>query len=221
VRVGAEQRSKLSDEAVGGRRRAAQQGHQVPVPVHVVAGREARRGDAGPVREVAGKGRKKGWRLPRKRREGVPVELGAPEADEVGPVAVGGGAQDRRPVGQLLVDRVPVHLVQAGTVAPHGDHALVPLRKRVGDGVGEACAKVVAALLRTVHLQDGKRTVFNRPPRVLVEGLGHLPILRVVLPHEPLVLPLPLGAVAEEQDDGLVAGRADGRGALGETNAKV
>jgi hypothetical protein len=45
---------------------------------------------------------------------------------------------------------------------------------------------------------------------VPIERLGDLPILRVVLPHEPLVLPLPLGAVAEEQNGRLVAGRADG-----------
>jgi hypothetical protein len=39
--------------------------------------------------------------------------------------------------------------------------------------------------------------------RVAIQDLRHIPIFGVVLPHEPLVAPLALGAVAEEQDGGM------------------
>jgi len=101
--------------------------------------------------------------------------------------------------------------MQARTVASHRDDALVALRKGIGNGVGEARAKIIAALLGAVDLQDRKGARLNRFPRVLIEGFGDLPVLRIVLPHKPLVLPLPLRAVAKEENGGIGPGRLDGK----------
>jgi len=51
----------------------------------------------------------------------------------------------------------------------------------------------------------------NGLPGVLVEGLGDPAVLPVVPPYELLVPPLPLRAVAEEEDGGMVAERVDGQ----------
>jgi hypothetical protein len=159
---------------------------------------------------MAGKGREQARGFPRERREGGLVELRAMQPNQVGPIPLRRRAED----GGILIEPgrhgLPVHLVQAGAVAPHGNGALVPLREGIGDGVGEARPKVVAPLLCAVDFKDGQVAPLHGPPRVLVERLGDLLRLRVVPWHEPLIPPLPFRAVAEEQNGGLVAGRVDG-----------
>lgn len=100
--------------------------------------------------------------------------------------------------------------MQARTVAPDGDHTLVARRKGIGQGVGEAHPEGVTALLSPVDLEDGKAAVLDSLLCVLVEGLGDPPRFRVVLPHEPLVLPLALGAVAEDENSGTAIRDSDG-----------
>lgn len=83
------------------------------------------------------------------------------------------------------------------------------MRKRVGKRIGKPRPERVSPLPVVICLDDGKPAVGRGSARVLVQGLGYPSIFGVVLPHEPLVLPLPLGAVAEEQDGGIVNGGTD------------
>lgn len=106
--------------------------------------------------------------------------------------------------------------MQARTVAPHGNHVLVSLRKRIRQGICEPRPKIGPSLLGLIEFKDGKGAFLNGPTRMLVEGLGHLPMFRVVPPHELLVLPLALRAVAEEENGGIVLVRLDGRWTAGE-----
>ena len=181
------------------------------MPVYVVAARKEGGGGAGLRCEVLDEGREEGRGLPGERRKGLLIELRAAEADEVGALLVGSRAEDRWAVRQRVVNVRPVHFVEGGAVAAHGNHALVALREGVGHGIGEARPEVMSLLLRAVDFEDGKAAVVDRRSGVLVEDLGDLPRLCDVLPHEPLVQPLPLGAVAEEEEGSLVAVRTDGR----------
>jgi len=210
MRIGAEDGSQAGDKVAWGRRREAEKGQKILMAVYVVPARKERGGGTGLCCKVPGEGREEGRGLPGECREGLLVELRAAEANEVGALSVEGGAEDRRPVRQRVVDGRPIHLVQVGTVAPDGNNALVSLREGVSHGVGEARPEVVPPLLRPVDFQDREAAVGNGLAGVLIEGLGHLPILCIVLSHEPLVLPLLLGAVAEEQDGGMVAVGTDG-----------
>lgn len=100
--------------------------------------------------------------------------------------------------------------MQARAVAPHGDDVLVPLRKCIGEGICKPLPKRVPLLLGIGHLEDRQPTLSRSLQCVPVERLGDLPIFRIVLPDEPLVLPLALGAVAEEQNGGVGIGPGDG-----------
>ena len=191
----------------------AEEGKELPVPVYVRSGREQDGRRACLCCQVLREGRQESGGLPRQCFEGVARKVLTTEADEVRPFVVGRGAENRRARGQLLRHCCPVHFVKGGAVAPHHDDLLVSLRKGVGDGVREARSEPIAPLLRIGDLQDGQSAVRHGLPGVLEERPSHLPVFRHVLPHELLVLPLALGAVAEKQEGGMGVGSVD-RGRL-------
>ncbi len=127
------------------------------------------------------------------------------QADQVRPFLVGGGAEDRGPRRQLLRDGRPVHLVESGTIAPDHDDLFVPLRKRIGYGVREARSEFISPLTGVRKFENREVAVCHGLPGMLVERSGHLAVRRDILLHELLVLPLPLGTVAEEQEGGMGA----------------
>jgi len=138
------------------------------------------------------------------------LKLTAGEPNQVGPVVARRGPEHGSPRFQLLSDCRPVDLVQGRAVVAHGNDVLVPRRKRVGDGVGEARAEIMPALLRTVHLDRGQPAVRHRPSGMVVKRRGHPSTLGVVLPHELFVQPLSFRAAAEEQNGGVCVRGADG-----------
>ncbi len=171
--------------------------------VYIVAHGKTHRRGPGRVCEVTVQGRKESRGLPRKRRERLVLKLVTRQPNQVGPGVARRGPKDRSSVVQPLRDRCPVDLVEGWTVIAHGNHAVVPRRKRVGDGVGEPRPEGRSSLLRVGDLQHRQSTLRHSLPRVLVEGLRDPPIFRVVVPHELLVQPLPLRTAAEEQNGGV------------------
>ena len=196
-----------------------QQSNQVPVTIHVVARGEPHRLRPGSLCEMAAESRKERGRFPGKRCKRLPVELRSGEADQVRSLLVGRRAQDRRVPIQPIRDDLPVHLVQGRTVAAHGNDTVVPRRERAGKGVGKPRPKRIAPLPGVGDLQHRKVALGRGLSRVLVEGFGDLPIFGVVPPYELLVLPLPLGAVAEEQNGGTVVRHPESNPSLTEDPA--
>lgn len=209
VADGAQHNSKVCEEAARKRCVAVHQSDELLVVVHVVARGEQCRRRARVLGEVPRQGRKHSRCRPGKGRKGRSVKLCTAEPNQVGAVPIRRGPQHRPARVEVLRDGRPVDLVQPRAVASHGNHAVVPLRKRVGEGIGETLSKGSAALPGVVDLEDRKPALSRGLQRVLVEGCRDLPILRVVLPYELLVLPLALRAVAEEQDGRVGVGRVD------------
>jgi len=97
-------------------------------------------------------------------------------------------------------DRLPVDLVQAGAIAPHRDHALVPGRKCIGEGVGQACSKPIASLLHVIDFEHWQPARLHCAQGMPVQHIGHSAVCSIVPLHIPLRLPLALRTVAEEQN---------------------
>lgn len=186
------------------------QSQKLVKPVDVVPGSEKRRCRAGPLKELSCEDRKQRGRRPGQARKSLPVKLRTADADQIRAVFVGRGPQDGDSCLEPLCHRRPVDLVQARAVASYGNYVLVSLCKHVGYGICQPRPKVGPSLLGLVEFEDGKGTFLNGPTRMLVEGLGHLPVFRVVPLHELFVLPLALRAVTEEQNGGIVLVRVDG-----------
>jgi len=202
--------TELGGENGGQRCRAAQEGKKLLMSVYVVPGGEPGRRCACTFGQMLGEGREQGGRLPRQRLEGLLVEVLAPQSDEIGPFIVGRRTQDGCPRGQLFGYGCPVYFVEGRAVASHHNDLLVSLFERIGDSIREARTESLTPLMSVSGLQDRKAAGHHGTPRVLVERRCDFPVLREVLPHEPFVLPLVLGAVAEEQEGGMSGRRLDG-----------
>jgi len=156
--------------------------------------------------EVLCKGRKNVRGRPGKVRKRRRSELLPRDSNQINAIVLKRGSQHGHPVSELLRDTVPIHVWKLRTVTPDGDNSLVAPRKGESKRVREACSEVIPSLLRPVDFDHGIAALLNGATGMVVEGRCDLPIFLVVLGHEPLVLPLALGALGEEQDGGMVGG---------------
>lgn len=152
--------------------------------------------------------------LPRKCRKRLGVELRPADPNQISAILIRRGTKDGRARFKAIHNGVPINLVQARAVIPHRDDMGVPLRKRIGEGVGQARSEVIAALPDIGDFEDGKSARFRRAQRMLIERIGHLPAFRVVVPYKLFILPLALGAMAEKQDGGMGARLVNGSQSL-------
>ena len=156
--------------------------------------------------EVLCKGGKNVRGRPGKVRKRRRSELLTRDPDQINPIFLNRGSQHGHPVSKLLRDTVPIHVWKLRTVTPDGDNSLVAPRKGESKRMREAGPEVIPSLLRPVDLDHGIAALLNGATGMIVEGRCDLPIFLVVLGHEPLVLPLALGALGEEQYGGMVGG---------------
>lgn len=162
-------------------------------------------------RQIASERRKQRGRLPRECFKTGPVELLPTQPDEICSLPIRGRPEHRSPPAESRSHSGPVDFVHVRTVAPDGNHVFVPFSEGISKSVCQPLAKALSPLSSTRHLENGKSTLVNRPPGMTEEDLGHLSMCGVVLPHELFVLPLALGAMAKEQNGGMVAGGVDTR----------
>lgn len=192
----------------GRRTRGTEEMAEVGGPVHVGTRPEDGRCPDASGEMVAQRVEQRGG-LPRKRSEGVGLEGGAGEANQVR-AAASCGAQHGRSGSQPIRNGLPVDLMQARAIATHRDDVFVALRKGFGDGVGEALTEGVATLLRSGDLQHRQSARVRRFSGVAVQRLGHVATFGSVAWHKALGRPLPHRAVAEEQQGGMGRGEGDG-----------
>lgn len=199
-----------SDEDRRKRSSTVQGGQKLLVVVDVISDGEQGGCRAGLRRQMICKPGKKSRCRPRKRLKSSGFKVLPIHTNEIGPFLLGRGAQHRRARLQPSANACPVHFVHPGAVTSDGNHPVVALGKGVYKCVCEPRSEIVSSLLVSIHLENGKWTAVNGPPGVPVQRPSDPLVLVVVLPHEALVLPLPLRAVAEEQDGGIVNGGTDG-----------
>lgn len=182
---------------------------EIVVSIHVVPDVEQKGAALRLLIEVTPNGPKLGRRFPRERGKGRFLELRTRHADQIRPLLPPCRSQNRPALVQVGSDVLPIDLVEAWTIATHRDDAIVSLGKHVCKCIREPGPEVIASLLRTAYFMNGIPALVDGRTGPSVEFPCDTSILGIVPLHEPLVLPLPLGTVAEEENRRVATPRID------------